>query len=209
MDPLRLALFTGLIPAAVAAGTLLLTRRFGVGIALAAGYVAGHLGVTGIPKGMPTEKWQWLLPIAILAGTAELRTCRRSAAPALLSLAVTAAAGSAALLLSGTMLIARLCGAFAASAGACLLLSKGHPVRVPAAAILLPAFWWIGFRYADLPAPAAILLAAGPAAAWAAEFAPLDRLKPWQSWTLRAAASALPAGIAVAIAFARSPSLDY
>lgn len=67
-----MAIFVVAIPAAVAALALLLARRLRRGEetplwpGVAAGFAAGYLGIGGVPKSMPVEKWHWLLPIAVL-----------------------------------------------------------------------------------------------------------------------------------------------
>ena len=72
MDPLGLALVAGLVPALTAGLSLLLWRK-APGLAVAAGYAAGHLASRGLPRGIPNEAWQWLLPLALAgAGLAAL-----------------------------------------------------------------------------------------------------------------------------------------
>jgi hypothetical protein len=74
MDPTTILLFVVVVPAAVAAATFLSTRRLArardgasadVGPAVAAGVVAGYLGVAGVPTFPPVEAWQWVLPLAL------------------------------------------------------------------------------------------------------------------------------------------------
>jgi hypothetical protein len=86
MYPAGMALFVVVIPAAVAAAALLLARLVGRGadrgtqawLAISAGFVAGYVGIAGVPKAMPVEAWHWLLPIALLGAVVGAMHGRRS-----------------------------------------------------------------------------------------------------------------------------------
>jgi hypothetical protein len=75
MNPVLLAFLAAAVAGATAAGVFLCSRLLfrdrpeGIpaGPALAAGYAAGHVVVAGIPRGLPAEAWQWLLPVAVVA----------------------------------------------------------------------------------------------------------------------------------------------
>lgn len=91
MDPARIAVLAALLPAAVAAAVLFLLRWRARGsvppgaapaasggvapapgvptwLAVTAAYVAGHLALNGLPRGLPKEAWQTLLPLAVVTG---------------------------------------------------------------------------------------------------------------------------------------------
>lgn len=68
MNPFDLALRAGALPAGVSLLAWWLLRSEGrrvrwAGLALALGYAAGHLASTGLPGGVPTQAWQWMLPL--------------------------------------------------------------------------------------------------------------------------------------------------
>lgn len=212
MDPLPLILRAGLVPAAAAALCLFLKR--GPGLAVAAGYAAGHLAVSGIPRGLPAESWQWLLPIALASGIlAAPGWLPRPGRPALLDLALVAGAGSLALFFSGTMLLAQLGGALAAGLAACLLCGRALSApcldAAPVTGLLLGGLLYTGVRYAEMPMASALLLAAASAGGWLLPAALKERLKPWQAALLGAVPVVALAGAAVAVAVAASPPLDY
>ncbi|MCE9638467.1 MAG: hypothetical protein K8T90_22430 [Planctomycetes bacterium] len=91
MDPARIAVLAALLPAAVAAAVLFLLRWRARGsvppgaapaasggvtpppgvptwLAVTAAYAAGHLALNGLPRGLPKEAWQTLLPLAVVTG---------------------------------------------------------------------------------------------------------------------------------------------
>ena len=96
MDPIRLGLLAAGGAAATAAVALLLTRRVTgkreagtpIGPALAAGFAAGFLLVEGLPKSLPREAHQWLLPASLVGSAAGLFEGRREPPHPLLRWAV-------------------------------------------------------------------------------------------------------------------------
>lgn len=76
MDPVQAALYAVAVPAAVAAAVLFFVRALrkgraletGAGPAITAGFVAGFLGIAGLPGFPPKETWHWL-PFLAVAGT--------------------------------------------------------------------------------------------------------------------------------------------
>jgi hypothetical protein len=118
---------------------------------------------------------------------------------------------AAALLLSGSIVLGRVCGGLAASLGAVWVLSwwlrdrllnrGGIPVLTTTVAALLI----IGCIYSSLTLPPAILLAAAPLAAWPAFAGPARRLAAWQSALLAAVLCVVPVAIAVGLVLKASP----
>ncbi len=89
MDPVRAALLAGLLPAVVAAAVLLLAGRLGpggarlaAGPAVAAGVIAGQYALSGLPRGLPAEAWQWIPPLAAAAGILGALEARAAGTPA-------------------------------------------------------------------------------------------------------------------------------
>ncbi len=218
MDPVSLILRVGVLPGAIAAVLFLLARwrgwKGGPGMPVAAAYVAGHLAVAGIPKALPSEAWQWLLPVAGAGGILAMAGwLPRPGRPALLDLVLATGAGSLTLFFSGTMLFAQLGGALAAGLLACFLcaraLSAPAADAAPLAGALLAGLWYNGVRYAEMPLASALLLAVAPAGGWLLPGFLAGRLRPWQAALLRAVPVAVLAGAGAAVAVAASPPLDY
>jgi hypothetical protein len=147
---------------------------------------------------------------ALLEGLAE----RRPGSSLPLVLWTTAAASSVSLVLSGSVVLGQLAGALAAALGALVVVSWWRPAAArfrgaPAvAAVALGGLWISGAVYSELPLASALLLAAAPVAAWEGEAPAVRRLKPWQATLARFLAALIPAAVAVAIAFAASPSFE-
>jgi hypothetical protein len=75
VDPVQTALYAVVVPAAAAAAVLFAVRAAtkgragatGVGLAIAAGFVASFLAVVGLPSFPPKEAWHWLPVVAAAA----------------------------------------------------------------------------------------------------------------------------------------------
>ncbi len=165
----------------------------------------------------------WLVPLAA-AGIAAAAAAawgmtldrvalRRPGASLPLILTVAAATTAVALLRSGSLRLAQLAGALAASLGAVLVLSLGaSPPRSLAGGGLLTAgtvffgLWLAGWGYADLPAASAALLALSPIAAWALEeMGAVRRLGPRSSALVLLAAAAVPLAVALVLVWRATP----
>jgi hypothetical protein len=78
VDPVQAALYAVAVPAAVAAAVLFAVRALrkgrageaGAGPAITAGFVAGFLGIHGLPAFPPSETWHWLPLLAAAAAVA-------------------------------------------------------------------------------------------------------------------------------------------
>ncbi len=153
--------------------------------------------------------WIAALAAAMLAGWAALddlaREVRGPTIP--VCLALTAGAGSAALLLCHTALLAQLAGACVALSSSALVVAllnrrlslAGGGVAVFAA--VAGCLWVEGMLYATdpLPVPAVLLLVAAPSAAWIGRAPGLRGLRPAPLMLVRAGAVAVVAGAAVAL----------
>lgn len=140
---------------------------------------AGLLALLLLPK----FHHEWTVPRGLLwvaglsAGVVLLSWCleqveQRQASPMTLPLLLTiiAAGTSAALILSGSMLLSHFAGGLAAALGAIFAFTFLPPRMrlpgrglVPVAAVLLVGLWSSGYFYAELPAASALLLALAPA----------------------------------------------
>jgi hypothetical protein len=146
----------------------------------------------------------------------EALASRRSTAVLGPSLVVVAASAGAALLLSGYLVLGKLSGGLAAALGAVWILSCWMPDRslsrggVPVLFTAFAALLIVGNVYSEmpLPAPSAYLLAASPLAAWIGSIGPVRRLASWQVTLLIVVATLVPAGVAVGLAYAASPSYE-
>jgi hypothetical protein len=130
------------------------------------------------------------------------------------SLLVVVGCASAALVLSGVLVLGEIGGGLAAALGTVWLLSLrladrrlapgGTPVLVSTLAALLIE----GRVFAELPLAAGVLLAAAPLLAWVGLIGSAGRLAPWQRAVLAAFATAVPAGTAVGLALAAAPQYE-
>jgi hypothetical protein len=124
--------------------------------------------------------------------------------------AILAAATSATLTLSGSLLLGQLAFVLAASTATAFLFGwRRFSFAQGFAAVcflLLASLWLSGYFYAELPAVSVALLVIASAAAWL-----MTPITPgeWKALLLRAVIVALPAAAAVVVAFRASPSLDY
>jgi hypothetical protein len=153
------------------------------------------------------------LVLGILVGWGSLEGLAAHRSTAVLGPALLAVAGctSAALLLSGSVVLGRISGGLTAALGAVWVLSwwlpdqalgrGGVSVLVATVAALLIE----GRVYSFLPLEAAIALAAAPLLAWLAFAGPARRLASWQSALLAAVLCLVPAGVAVGLALRAAP----
>lgn len=162
----------------------------------------------------PLVATAWIAPLsaALLAGWASLDTLSREVrGPTMpLCLALTAGAGSAALLLCHTAILAQLAGACVAMSVSALVVASlnrrlslaGGGVAVFAA--VTGCLWVEGMLYATdpLPVPALLLLVAAPSAAWIGRAPGVRSLRPAPLMLVRVGAVAILAGAAVALSWA-------
>lgn len=275
MDPNRIALYAAALPAGVAAVVLFVLGkpgggRFALLAALAAGFLAGHVGLEGALATPPRERWQWLPWIALAGGAAGLIEAMTTSAPAgrssplrwgtraalavftawacvltktplwiggvaaavtllgmvvagaatrptaatfIAAVTVVALATAVTLFVGETLRVATLCGALAAAAGACLVLSRWFVVSpraaIPLVAAMVAAFLLCGVLTANVPVTSAVLLAAAPLGAWIPGGASRRLTKPWHTFAVRIAAVSVLAGAAVAVAVSMSSPMEY
>src|SRR4051812_36513525 len=125
--------------------------------------------------------------------------------------AILSAATSAALMLSGSLLLGQLAFALAAATATSFLFGfRGLSFRqgfAPVFFLLLASLWLSGYFYAELPALSVVFFVVAMLVmfVWPRPVAPQE----WKALTFRAALLAVPAAIAVVVAFRASPSLDY
>ena len=178
---------------------LLLSAKFQYGWSLA----QGLLWVAGLAAGM--------LALAIFLDAA-VRRDRSISTP--LVLTIVAGGTSAALMLSGSMLLGQLAMALAAALGAILavtfLLPKaiGGSGIVPVGVVSLACLWLSGYFYSELPLASALLLAVASLPALFM-ISISERVSSWGAIALRAGIVLIPVVISVMLAFVASPSLDY
>ena len=133
---------------------------------------------------------------------------RQSGRLPLLWLLVLAGGASAALALSGSVLLGQLAGLLAAvvfglNAASLAGANTGRAI-VPAVSVLLTGLIACGYFYADLPWSSVLLLALGSLAGLFGQ-----GLSSIRRDLVRAAIAGLPVAAAVALAFKASPPLDY
>ena len=192
--------------------------RWGARVLIAAATLAVTLRPMSLNSWGTGEAVAWLagLGLATLAFWWDLDALAdRLPGPAVPAvLAVVAGAGSAALLVSGSVDLAGLGMALAAPvvvlALAGLIAPRFSSGRGCAGAFapVAAGLWLNGLFYAELPKVSAALLALAPAAAWIGRVGPARRLGPRGLALVCAAATLVPAAIAVGIAFAASPPME-
>ena len=141
---------------------------------------------------------------------------RRETGPSLpLALTIVAAGSAAVVLFSGSASLGQLGGVLAATLSvafsvACfkpsLTLARG---AVPVVVVLLSALWIIGFFFAEVQLPSALLLVVAPLAAWVAKVRALKDRPSWQVLLARATAVLVPVSVAVALAASTWASDSY
>jgi hypothetical protein len=159
--------------------------------------------------------WQGGLVVLLLVvwASLEVLAARRSTAVLGPSLLVVAASAGASLLVSGSLVLGQLGLGLASTLAAVWVLSWWLPDRsmsrggVPVLVASYAALLIEGHVYSALPLASAVLLAVAPLTAWAG-FVGLSRLAPWQGALLGAAATLVPAGVALGMAVAASPSYE-
>ena len=161
------------------------------------------------------EGWIWVIALALvvvlLASSLVLLRHRSSLSielPLVLLLVCTGV--SAALMLSGSLLLGQFAAALAAAVlGGFILLwrerSGGGDQTAAVLSLLLVMFLASGYFFAELPAASGALLAISPASA----LIPIPSLAKLPLMILRVTLVCVPITIAVIIAFRSSPSLSY
>ncbi len=164
----------------------------------------------------------WLIALAVLIGLVWTVLERAALEPAsggsggvltALVLTLTAALGSAAVLISGSALLAQLAGALAAALGvavvAACLLERSFIGAVPVAVLLIAAFWINGYFYVAMPAASVLLLAVAPLAAGLPRLPLLRRYSSYQSAAIALLVTLVLAAAAVALAYRSAPEPYY
>lgn len=124
-----------------------------------------------------------------------------------LSLFVAVAGAGAVLLLSGSVVLSRLCGALSAALAAAALVAWRRPGvslaggGVSVVAVLFASLLICGYFYVQASATSVILLALAPAVAWVGQVPGVRRITPWKIAIVRIAAVLVPVGAAVTIAW--------
>ena len=130
-----------------------------------------------------------------------------------LSLLITLSLGAGALMVSGSFVLGGLGMVLAGAVKPVVLLGLISPTRSggrSAGAVAWPIFLALlvnGVCFAELPRHVALLLAVAPGAAWIGMVGPLRRLGPRGAAISCGFATAVPAGLALALAMAASPPL--
>jgi len=164
-----------------------------------------------------SEAWLWLGAIIAtsLLWSAGMAMLDRPAARLELPLdAVIISAGTAiALILSGSLLLGQLAVVVGATSATALIfgfLTRAFSfarVFVPITSLLLLCLWVSGYFYSELPAASLLALAAAAVFPW---LIPTHKVREqWKALALHGIAVAIPAIVAVIIAFRASPALDY
>ena len=168
-------------------------------------------------------QWQesrlaWTIALACAATVVwiALFTLAKRTSVVSLSLVVLIAASAAALVLerAATARFAQLAGVLAASGGGCLVVAslrsapKMGPGLAGGGAVLLVGLMFTGHfnHFSDIPAVCFFLVATAPLMAWMGQLGPIRRRKSWQRLVFEAVAVLVPAGIALALAFAATDS---
>jgi hypothetical protein len=204
------ALAAAALAAAEAAWRATVTGR----VLLAALVIGLVLGPVATADGLEREAVIRLAAALAVAAVAwanvEDLAARTDGADLVRALVITSVGAGLSLLLSGSAVLGQL-GLALAAALAASWLAAGRP---PAGAVstttaILTALVLIGFVYASLPATSAVLLASAPAAVWPTRLGPFRRLNPWTTAFLNTAAVMVPVAVAVGLAVAGSPPLEY
>jgi hypothetical protein len=151
----------------------------------------------------------------LLAGFLDAAIRQETTVANLLILTIVACGTGAALMLSGSMLLALLSFVFAAALAAILVvafvLPKSNRARgvVPVAVALLTSLWLSGYFYAELPLASAVLIALAPFPALLLISLSDKKLSSWKDLLLHATLVLVPVAISVFLAFWASPPLDY
>ncbi len=136
---------------------------------------------------------------------------KRAGASVPLVLWWTTSAGSAALLLSGSIVYAKFAGILAATLGAAVVIAWLQPSFLLGAgaagvvAVVDASLWIAGIWISDLPSGVAILLGLAPLLAIAGEAGPLARLSPRKAVLARLGLASLALLPAVFLAWVEAP----
>lgn len=140
---------------------------------------------------------------------------RLSGAAQFLPLLVITTGASVALVLSGNMVLGRLCGVLTAALAGCWVVAWRVPSlslergATPTIAVVLASLLLVGRFYGELTTPCALLLASAPAFLWLARFGRVQRCGPWLRTFVATSAVLVPVAIAVGLAVAAMPSYEY
>ena len=130
-----------------------------------------------------------------------------------LTLTIIAAGTSAALMLSGSMLLGQFASVLSAAAATLLALIVILPRRIPdgrgtipVAVLLFSSLWISGYFYAELPAASALLLGLAPVLSLSAF---VGKLNGWKATLLHAVVTCAIVFAAVFTAWRASPPFPY